>query len=147
MKEFFKELFEYSNHYNQQLALILTENQDKVSEKSVKLYNHILNAQQIWNDRIQSRKVAIGVWDMRPVLNLKTIDQDNFEKSLEIIENFDLNDTIAYTKFNGQKFSNSVRDMLFQIINHSTYHRGQIASEFRSSGIEPIISDFIFYKR
>ncbi|QLH28398.1 MAG: hypothetical protein HWD63_02710 [Candidatus Parvibacillus calidus] len=39
-----------------------------------------------------------------------------------------------------------MKDIIFHIINHSTYHRGQIAMEFRQSGLEPLNTDYIFYK-
>ena len=54
---------------------------------------------------------------------------------------------VHYTNTNGQAFDNSVRDILFNVINHSTYHRGQIAREFREYGPEPLVTDYIFYKR
>ena len=37
--------------------------------------------------------------------------------------------------------------MLFHFVNHSTYHRGQIASNLKEHGIEPLVTDYIFYKR
>ena len=47
----------------------------------------------------------------------------------------------------GNLFENKIDDILFHIINHSTYHRGQIMMLFRESGLEPIFSDYIFHKR
>lgn len=142
MEEFFKELFEYGHYFNQKLGNVFTANTDKISEKSVKCYCHILNAHQIWNNRIEPKEPAFGVWEIHPVQNCKDIDQINYEQSLLILDEFDLNDTVNYTK--GHK---SIRDILFHIVNHSTYHRGQIATEFRQNGIEPLVTDYTFYKR
>ncbi|MGN6802128.1 MAG: DinB family protein [Ginsengibacter sp.] len=75
------------------------------------------------------------------------MDQRNFEQSLLILENFDFDNTIHYANTKGEAFNNSVRDILFHIINHSTYHRGQIAASFRVQGLEPLVSDYVFYKR
>ncbi|WP_209331385.1 DinB family protein [Lunatimonas salinarum] len=33
------------------------------------------------------------------------------------------------------------------IVNHSTYHRGQIATLFRESGLQPVVTDYIMLKR
>lgn len=147
MKQFFKELFEYSYHFNQRLADIFNDNPDKTSEKGIKLYNHILNAHQIWNNRIEPKQKGFGVWDIHPIQDCKNIDKMNYEHSLLILDKFDLNETNYYTNTKGQTFSNSNRDIFFHVINHSTYHRGQIATEFRQNGLDPLVTDYIFYKR
>ena len=146
MKDFFKELFEYGYHLNQNLSETFTENKNKVSEKSILLFSHILDAHHVWNSRIESKLPAYGIWELQSIDSFKIIDRQNFESSLRILEKFDLSDIISYTTSNGQPYSNNVRDLLFHSINHSTYHRAQIATEFKVCGIEPLISDYIFYK-
>ncbi|MFP5080857.1 DinB family protein [Pedobacter sp. JCM 36344] len=147
MKDFFKDLFEYNHHCNQQLGSIFKESPGKTSEKSIKVYCHILNAQRIWNNRIDPGRSTSSVWEIHPMQDLKNIDLMNYKHSLLIIDNFDLNDTISYANTKGQTFSNSLKDMLFHAINHSTYHRAQIATEFKQNGLEPLATDYIFYKR
>jgi uncharacterized damage-inducible protein DinB len=147
MIHFFKELFEYSHHFNQRLATVFTEQSTQTSEKSVKLFNHILNAHQVWNSRIIKDQNSFGVWDMHPVHELKEIDHSNYINSIHILDQSDLNSSIKYTNFKGEAYTNSLRDILFHVINHSTYHRGQIATEFKQNGIEPLVTDYIFYKR
>lgn len=147
MKHFFKELFEYNHHFNHKLFDAFIVNQDKTSEKAVKLYNHVLNAHQIWNNRIDPKQATFGVWELHPIQDLKDIDKTNFEQTLQILDRFDLNERINYSNSKGQTFNNSVRDLFFHVINHSTYHRGQIATEFKQYGLEPLVTDYIFYKR
>ena len=147
MKPFFKELFEYSYHANQKLWIIFNEHHDKTSEQSIKLFSHILNAHHIWNSRINQIQNTYGVWDKHPIENCLNMDKTNYESSLLILDKFDLNEVINYKTSNGLPFKNTIRDTLFHIINHSTYHRGQIATEFKQSGIDPLITDYIFYKR
>jgi uncharacterized damage-inducible protein DinB len=143
MKTFFKELFEYGHHFNQKLGDAFITNPDKTSEKSVKLYSHILNAHQIWNCRIEPNQSPFEIWEIHPIHNCKDIDKKNYENTLLILDKFDMNNTINYTNTK----SNSIRDILFHIINHSTYHRGQIAIEFRQNGVDPLVTDYIFYKK
>jgi uncharacterized damage-inducible protein DinB len=145
VKSFFKELFEYNHHYNQKLCDFFSEHQ--ISEKSVRWFNHILNAHHVWNNRIEAKRPIFGPWDLHRLDGLKDIDTANFEQSLQILENFDLGEMIRYTNTKGEAFANKVRDILFHVINHSTYHRGQIAAAFRQQGIEPLVTDYIFYKR
>lgn len=147
MKSFYRELFEYSHHFNQKLTDVFNDNPDKISKKSVKLFNHVLNAHQIWNNRIDPKQTPFGVWELHDTQDLKTIDKTNYEQTLQILDKFDLNETINYSNSKGQAFSNSIKDILFHVINHSTYHRGQVATEFKQYGLEPLVTDYIFYKR
>lgn len=147
MKDFFKELFEYNHHMNQQLIDSLLQSPQNISEKSLKLMSHILNAQNIWNSRIENITPLYGIWQEHEPVSWTAIDQNNTTKTIVILENADLQKNIAYKTSQGQPFENSVRDILFHAINHSTHHRGQIASDMKQHGVQPIISDYIFYKR
>jgi len=147
LKSFFRELFEYNHVTNQNLGNLFIANQDSLPEKVIRLYSHVLNAHQIWNNRIEPGQPALGVWEAHPVHQYNTIDRINFERSMLILEKFELDDRIHYTNTKGSTFHNSIRDIFFHIINHSTYHRGQIASSLRDVGLEPLATDYIFYKR
>lgn len=147
MKLFFTELFEYSHHTNQKLADVFISSPDKTSEKALKLFSHVISAHQIWNNRIEPVQTSFGVWQLHAVEDFKSIDQSNYEQTLQLLDTIDLNKTIRYANSRGTTFSNSTRDILFHIINHSTYHRAQIATEFRTSGLQPLATDYIFYKR
>ncbi|MDX9791606.1 MAG: DinB family protein [Candidatus Kapaibacterium sp.] len=147
MKEYLKELFEYNQHSNHVLYEAFISNESIVSEKSLDIFSHILNAHQIWNNRIEPKQLDIGVWEKQNKYEFANIDLRNYKSSIELIDCRDLSEIIYYTNSKGQKFENNIKDILFHIINHSSYHRGQIAMEFRNSGIEPLATDFIIYKR
>jgi uncharacterized damage-inducible protein DinB len=147
MKDFFKELFEYTHHCNIALINAFHDHSGKLPEKPVQLLNHILSVHHIWNSRIITAHSQFRPWDIHSPNTYTDIDNDNFDSSVRIIDSFDLDTSIRYANFKGQPFENTVRDILFQIINHSTYHRGQIAMEFRNSNIEPLLTEYIFYKR
>lgn len=146
MKEKLIDLFEYTFHFNSEMIRVIAENIGKVDEKIINLINHTLNAQQIWNSRILGEK-TFEVWQINPFEILEEINRRNFEKSIEIVHNFDPDQKISYQNSRGTYFENTVFEMLFQAINHSTYHRGQINSLLKQNGIDPILTDYIFYKR
>lgn len=75
MKPFFKELLQYTHHFNQNLADIFTANPDRIPEKSVKWFSHILNAHRVWNNRIKPGHTPFGVWDIHPIQDHKNNDQ------------------------------------------------------------------------
>jgi uncharacterized damage-inducible protein DinB len=147
MKAFFMKLFEYNHHCNQTITTAFVNESDRISQKAHNLYCHLLNAHQIWNNRMMPLQPLFGVWDVHSIETRADIDAENYRHTLKILTELDLVNRVSYATFKGQKFDNSVQDILFHIINHSTYHRGQIAVEFRNSGIEPINTDYIFYKR
>lgn len=147
MKSFFKELFEYTYNFNDKVIDALLERVGKNPEKSLLLINHTLNAQEIWNARIDGKPGAVGVWDIRPIEKLKSINKANYENALRIVDEYDFEKIIRYTTSRGETFENTVRDILFHVINHSTYHRGQIATDCKLQGITPLVTDYIFYKR
>lgn len=142
----FSELFEYNFHFNQELIQSFEKEFDLVSEKSLKLMNHILNAHQVWNSRILNQNPFLP-WQINEFSDLNPINETNYTNSKTILQRFDSHQNIHYQNTKDEKFENKIEDILFHIINHSTYHRGQIALLFRENGIEPLVSDYIAYKR
>lgn len=146
MKEKLTDLFEYSYHFNKEMIKIISENLSKTDDKTISLINHILNAQQVWNSRILNEK-PFEVWQINPIESLEEINGENFNNAIHILADYELDQKIEYRNSKGIRFENSIFDILFHIINHSTYHRGQINSQLKNSGIESILTDYIFYKR
>jgi uncharacterized damage-inducible protein DinB len=147
IKDFYRNLFEYNNFYNQQLADLILNNREVVTEKTIKLINHIINAHEIWNDRIRILQPNISPWVQRPLDHLRNFDNANLEGTTSILDYQDIENRVTYKTFKGELFSNRISDMLFHIVNHSTYHRAQIATEVKQQGIVPPATDYIFYKR
>jgi uncharacterized damage-inducible protein DinB len=67
------------------------------------------------------------------------------EAFLKSIRNADLEKRITYTNDAGEKWTYTLGDMLQHLVNHSTYHRGQLASLLREIGIAPPPTDFLAY--
>lgn len=147
MKDFFTELLQYNFDSNQQLVELFNQQSSMISDRSKMLFSHVLNAQHIWNHRILSEKFQLGVWEIHALNDLQKINEENFQRSLKILETDDLERKISYSNSQGKEFSNTVRDILFHIINHSTYHRAQIATDLKASGVQPLATDYIVYKR
>lgn len=146
MKAHFIDLLEYNLHFNQSLIKIYLERKDSFNEKMISLINHILNAQQVWNSRIIIED-SFGVWQINPDEKLSEINQSNFDNSIKILNERNLDEIIIYRNSKGDEFQNSIQEIFFHFINHSTYHRGQIAMLMKQAGLEPINTDYIFYKR
>lgn len=146
MNEKLLDLFEYTYHFNREIITLIKEQMSKIDEKTLALINHTINAQQIWNARILGEQ-QFEVWQINDLEDLENINHQNFLKSIEIVQNFNLDNRIGYQNSRGTKFENSIFEMLFHAINHSTYHRGQINALLKQNGVEPLLTDYIFYKR
>ncbi|QBA65520.1 DinB family protein [Muriicola soli] len=147
MEEFFNELFDYNFFSNKQL-IEACRNLEEVPKESIRLFSHILNAHQIWNARIIGAQPDFGVWDEHPLESWEDIHYENQRNTFEIITNSDDYEArIDYQNSEGRLFTNTIQDMLFHIINHSTHHRAQILANFRAKGLEPVSLDYVFYKR
>ena len=147
MKAFFNQLFDYNFHYNKKL-IETCRDLKTVPEEVIRLFSHILNAHHIWNARMQGVASENEVWQVHEIADWDELHYENQRNSFGIItneENFEKR--IDYESSEGQRYSNTLQDILFHIINHSTHHRAQIAAIFRSNNLEPIPMDYIIYKR
>jgi uncharacterized damage-inducible protein DinB len=147
MEVFFNEIFDYNFYCNKKLieeCLVL----NTVPSKTISLFSHILNAHHLWNARILNKPSEFEVWQEHEIKDWADIHYENQRSSFEIVSNADNFDKrIDYENTEGRLFTNTLQDILFHIINHSTNHRGQIAVDFRNNGINPIVSDYVYYKR
>jgi uncharacterized damage-inducible protein DinB len=58
-----------------------------------------------------------------------------------------LQEKFAYTNIKGEPFSNIRWQALQHLVNHGTYHRGQITSMIRQLGGTPVSTDLIAFYR
>lgn len=147
MKNFYKDLFQYNHDTNQKLLAHIIPHEKQLPERVLFLFSHIQNAHHIWIQRIIQEQAHYTVFQTHSLNTLQTLNETNYSETLSILNNKELNQIIDYTNSKGEKYKNTIQDILFHIINHSTYHRAQIASLFRTSEIEPIPTDYITYKR
>ncbi|MCB0629422.1 MAG: DinB family protein [Saprospiraceae bacterium] len=146
MKPFFQDIFKYHHHFNQQLADLFIAEKKRISARTIPLFSHIVNAHQIWNSRILDL-TPFGVHQIHTLDNCKEIDRTNLADTLHVLADFALDTPISYKNSKGDAFVNSVQEILFHVANHSTHHKGQLISDLRQQGIEPPVTDYIFYKR
>jgi uncharacterized damage-inducible protein DinB len=59
----------------------------------------------------------------------------------------DFNREMTYKNYVGDLYTNNVEMIMIHLVNHSSYHRAQVAMLLRQKGFEPINTDFITYDR
>lgn len=147
LKNYFEEIFKYTHDSNMKTAEALINSSLPLNDVTYKLFNHILNAHCIWNNRIVKLQELPDVWEMHTNEEGAILNDSNFNHSLKIIKELNPDNRVCYFNSKGQQFSNTVGDILFHVVNHSTYHRGQIITAIKQSGTNVPVTDYIFYKR
>ena len=148
-KDHFIHLLKYNDWATRQTAESIM-NLKKKNEKSEELLSHIISAQKIWLHRILGKDVNIDPW--QKLTEEEWIPQSTplsaeWINLLEGLKEKDFERRIEYKNIKGEKFANTVKDIVVHVINHSTYHRAQIALLIRQSGDEPARTDYIVYQR
>jgi len=147
MKDFLKEILEYNRQSNHSIIEYFQKKEGNIPERSLKLFSHILTAHHIWNHRVRNMPPSYELWESVSTKQCRIMNQRNHEFTSKILAEHDLSLLISYKNSAGNAYQNSVKDILFHLVNHSTYHRGQIANDLRNNGQEPIQTDYIFWKR
>lgn len=148
MKEYFLKLYRYNAWSNDRVINCLVR--QKVSHvKILSLMGHIVAAQFLWLHRIKGLPPpSIKLWDNYQLDNLVKLTADANKRWLEFVENTDdFNRELTYKNYTGDPYTNNVESIMIHLVNHSTYHRAQIALLLRENGLEPVNTDFITYDR
>ncbi|WP_169306908.1 DinB family protein [Pedobacter polaris] len=119
----------------------------EVSPKAIALFCHVLNAQHIWANRILGLAPKYQVWQTYGVELFEQISAENFKLLAQIFTTIPLDKEITYTNSIGDQYKSLAKDILFHVVNHSTYHRAQIATMFKLDGITPPVTDYVILKR
>ena len=148
MKEYFLKLYQY-NAWSNKRVLGCIERQQVNDEKILSLMGHIVAAQFLWLHRIKGLPAPdVKLWGNYSLDQLKTMAQDAGEKWLSFVESQDnFNRELSYTNYVGDPYTNNVETIMIHLVNHSSYHRAQVAMLLRQKGFEPINTDFITYDR
>lgn len=56
-----------------------------------------------------------------------------------------LDTVIAYVNTKGEEWRYPLRQMMQHVVNHSSYHRGQVTTLLRQLGAEPALTDFLAF--
>jgi uncharacterized damage-inducible protein DinB len=148
MKEYFLKLYQYNAWANSRVLNCL-QRQQVEDEKMLTLMGHIVAAQFLWLHRVKGLSPPdVKLWGNYKLDQLKTMAEDAGKKWLQFVESQDnFNRELSYKNYVGEFYTNNVEMIMIHLVNHSSYHRAQIAMLLRQKGLEPINTDFITYDR
>jgi len=112
---------------------------------------HVVAAERVWLARINNEREDVPpVWPDLSLAECRSLGARNASALRELVrtrKEGDFQETIAYTNTRGQKFENTLEDIILHVCVHGSYHRGQIATLMRAGGGVPINTDYITYRR
>jgi uncharacterized damage-inducible protein DinB len=111
---------------------------------------HIVGVEWIWNRRLHGEfPTEIPAWmkDATPSSLREKLKETAEERATYLQSVSDLQTPIAYRDMAGNAFTQPLSDILQHIVNHSTYHRGQLTTMIRQVGATPPRMDFLVFAR
>jgi uncharacterized damage-inducible protein DinB len=112
---------------------------------------HVLGADWVWLSRwLGSSPTTFPDWDVSTSALLRERWREIEQKQRDFLDGLgepDVDRVITYTVFSGKAMSNPLGELSRHVVNHATYHRGQVVTMLRQLQVEPPHTDLILYYR
>src|SRR5512139_942689 len=113
---------------------------------------HIVGTEWVWLRRWRGENpTAAPGWvaesslsELRERLATVEAERDQFLRQLT---DADLQRVVEYRRMSGEAHADALADLIRHAVNHSTYHRGQVATQLRQVGVSPPGTDLLIYVR
>lgn len=111
---------------------------------------HLYGAEWIWLERLRGTSPAklpfsLDFPDAETIrLSWKDVERGQREL-LERLHPARLDEPLTYTNLKGETWTYRLWRILAHIVNHSSYHRGQVATLLRQLGAAPLSTDLLLY--
>lgn len=144
LHSYLRRLFEYDDWANREVVASL-QALPYAPHKAVRLMAHVVAVEYVWLARLKSQPDP-AVW---PEWTLPEIAQHRGALPAIVTQYFEavpperLGEQISYRNTKREDWTNSIADILMHITMHSAYHRGQIATVLRDTGVAPPYTDYI----
>ena len=152
MRENFSLLFGYTDWAHRRILQALEHLDD--TEEARRLFTHIILAQHGWMKRIRGEDTRSHTWfagdhtyDLAQCTAEWNTSLTTWLDFLDAASDEDLTRNIEYTSTEGPTHQSTVQEIIYQLVNHSTHHRAQIARMIREQGHTPPPTDYIFFSR
>jgi uncharacterized damage-inducible protein DinB len=113
---------------------------------------HICGAEWIWLERFEGRSPAsfpnASDYVDVAILRAKWAEQEGrLLAFVAALKQEDLNRLLEYKTMKFGVYSNPLWQAMQHVVNHGTYHRGQVTTLLRQLGAQPIPTDLMHYYR
>ncbi len=109
---------------------------------------HLYEVDALWFSRLQQQPYLIELESFHSVeeclSHFEKLHREMLEWRLSID---DIKKKISYENSLGEAFENTAEEILYHIVNHGTYHRGNITAILWQLGEKGVSTDYIYYLR
>jgi uncharacterized damage-inducible protein DinB len=144
-KEHFLRMFAY-DHWANHECVVAMNGAKSVPSKTIGRIAHVLAAQKLWLERLRQEPQTTPVWPSSTLEECAKLADEMTElwrNYLTQLSPAGFDEKVEYRNSKGEAWYSRVEDVLTHVLLHSAYHRGQVALEMRSAGMEPAYTDFI----
>ncbi len=111
---------------------------------------HLGDAPLIWARRIRGEVVATRVTEadapeLDDAVRLLEEGHDAFDRLVPTLSPERLAAVWSYRNLQGHEFKVPLWAAIRHVVNHATYHRGQLAAKLKRLGVDPPATDFVFW--
>jgi uncharacterized damage-inducible protein DinB len=111
---------------------------------------HLADATWIWARRLQGEAVAARmteaeVPELDDVVRLLDRGHDAFDRLVATLTPEQLGASWSYRNIEGKEFRVPLWAVYRHVVNHATYHRGQVASKLKRFAVDAPATDFVFW--
>jgi uncharacterized damage-inducible protein DinB len=126
-KKYIIKLIDYELWANNMILKAIAEARSP-DERVYELASHILISSNTWLKRILDQTPEFNLWDKLTLENCHKLSQENYEnwRKVILIKPEDKLEQHIFFQFKGSNSKLSLEDLFLHIVNHSSYHRGQI---------------------
>ena len=113
---------------------------------------HIFGAEWIWLERFQGRSPASlpNAADYADLASLRASWSEFEPRLLGFVRGLtqaDLDRVIEYKTLKFGVYSNPLWQSMQHVVNHGSYHRGQVTTLLRQLGAQPVLTDLMHFYR
>jgi uncharacterized damage-inducible protein DinB len=111
---------------------------------------HLVAATNLWKQRFLGQPIDHFITESElatidDAARLSLANHDAYDQLLRNLSPENLVGLFTYRNLKGQTVTAPLWTALRHVVNHATYHRGQVASKLGRLGVEAPITDFIYY--
>jgi uncharacterized damage-inducible protein DinB len=113
---------------------------------------HVCGAEWIWLERFQGRSPASlpDMTECGDIASLRAKWAEQESRLLTFVGKLtqdDLNRIMEYKTLRFGVYKNPLWQSMQHVVNHGTYHRGQVTTMLRQHGAKPILTDLMHFYR
>jgi len=119
------------------------------------LFAHLMACRRLWLMRIGA--VDAGPTTLEEIFPVGAASESldgllqamasDWRPYLEQLDHEELGRRFEYSSTEGDRFGNSVEEILTQLFGHAWHHRGQIMALVRQCGGQPVACDYVYWTR